>query len=62
MNNAHFLTVADAVRSSAEAFEAAVLDGLRQGVEQMSPQQKMEAFFPELLGADVDTVEQRRAA
>ncbi|MBZ0073602.1 hypothetical protein [Bordetella hinzii] len=62
MNNAQFLTVADAVRSSAEAFEAAVLSGLRQGVEKMSPEQMKEAFFPELVGADVDRIPQRLAA
>ncbi|MBV2160512.1 hypothetical protein [Achromobacter denitrificans] len=63
MNNAHFLTVADAVRSSADQFEATVLAGLREGVAQMSQEERKDAFFPELTGAEfANAAELRRAA
>lgn len=55
MNNARFLTVADAVRSSADAFEAVVHHAMVEKVQAMTLTQQRDAFFPELTNGEFDS-------
>lgn len=48
MDQVHFLTIADAVRNSADQFEKAISTAFTISVNAMTTDQKVDAFFPEL--------------
>lgn len=61
MNNARFLTVADAVRSSADVFEAVVHNATVEKVQAMTLSQQRDTFFPELTSAEFESRQARDA-